>query len=369
MIWNLFKIEKNWVMFFDLFSKNNNGDSIRPIAKRLRELHPEFRFFFVTSHKKKKQNKTVEMADEVLIEKSLRFKYILSKCKYVISPMGFPEKGRKKEGQVFVQAPHGTPIKKVYLARDKDNKKFKKYVKQFSSADIYCSQSEESTLSTKTAYGVNESVFIKSGFPRNDILFNANEKFKNDLKEKLCLPLDKKIILYCPTWRRYDYKAILPFDLAEMKKKLSKDYIILIRSHVGKHSWVNEKNQPVNIFDNEFSFDGGIHSEISELYTITDIAISDYSSAIFDFAITKKPQILYIYDLEEYEKEFGLFFDYKTFTPFPKPKDTEHLIESILNYPNIKYEYDSFVNKYLNYEKGDATEKVISAMLKQANLD
>lgn len=363
MIWNLFKIEKNWVMFFDLFSKNNNGDSIRPIAKRLRELHPEFKFFFVTKRNGKYKNKTVEMADDTLIEKSLKFKYVLSKCKYVISPMGFP-KCEKKKGQIFVQTWHGNPLKKIYLSRNKNDKKSISYAKQFSKTDIFCSQSEYNKQNLKEALNISEKVFINSGLPRNDILFNADEKFKVDLKEKLKLPKNKKIILYCPTWRRHDYKATLPFDLSEMKRRLGNDYIMLIRSHVGKHQWVNNQNNVIDIFDNEFSFDGGIHPEVSELFTITDIMVSDYSSAIFDFAITKKPIILYAYDLDKYKKEFNLYFDINTFSPFPVCKTQEQLIHSILDYPKIKIEYENFIKSHITNEDGNATEKVIDAMLK-----
>ena len=43
----LFKIEDNWVVFFDLFSKNGNGDSIRPIAEELRKQRPDMKFFFL----------------------------------------------------------------------------------------------------------------------------------------------------------------------------------------------------------------------------------------------------------------------------------------------------------------------------------
>ncbi len=358
---NLYKTEENWVLFYDLFSKNNNGDSIRPIAKRLRELHPEYKFFFVTSNKKKRQNKTIEMADEVLVEKSLRMKYVFSKCKYVISPMGFPEKGRKKKGQIFVQTWHGSPIKKLYLSRNNQDLNYQKYSKQFKNTDYFCAQSEYDKKHLSEAFALSKNAFIDSGLPRNDILFSADDEFKTNLKEKLNLPISKKIILYCPTWRRYDYKTVIPFDLNKMKEALSKDYILLMRSHVGKHSWVDKNNNPINIFDNEFVFDGGIHNEISELYTITDVMISDYSSSVFDFAITKKPQILYVYDLEEYQKEFGLYFDYKDF-PFPQAKNTKDLINYITGYPDISESYTTFVNEYLTYENGKATDIILEKL-------
>lgn len=365
MFWNLFKIEDNWVLFFDLFSKNNNGDSIRPIAEQLRKLHPEYKFFFVTKKKGKYKNKAIDMADEVLVEKSFRLKYILSKCKYVISSMGFPEGGRKKRGQIFVQVWHGSPIKKIYLSRDKNNPKYQKYVKQFRSTDIFCSQGNIQTKNLAKSFDLSPNCFLDSGYPRNDILFNYSQEFKDNLKKHLGLPKNKKVILYCPTWRRYDYKAVLPFDLNKMKQNLGNDYVLLLRSHVGKHVWVDENNHPVNIYDNEFSFNGSDYQEATHLYVVADMLITDYSSAVFDFALTRKPQILYVYDYDEYEKNFGLFYDYAKFSPFPVCKNETDLINAIKNYSVSKEDYEKFVQEYVEYEQGNAVEKILKKILEK----
>lgn len=136
----LFKIEENWVVFFDLFSKNGNGDSIRPLAEELRKRRPDMKFFFCD--KKKNRLTHIDMADEIITEKTLRFKYVCSKAKYIISPMGFPNGGKKRKGQVFVQTWHGSPIKKLYLSRDPNNKKFIKNAKQYQNTDIFALQGE-----------------------------------------------------------------------------------------------------------------------------------------------------------------------------------------------------------------------------------
>ena len=92
-------------------------------------------------------------------------------------------------------------------------------------------------------------------------------------------------------------------DLKRLKNELSDEYVILIRSHVGKHSWVDENNNPVNIFDSEFSFDGSLYPEVTHLYLISDVLITDYSSSMWDFSLMYKPCFLYTPDLDEYNKE------------------------------------------------------------------
>jgi len=211
----------------------------------------------------------------------------------------------------------------------------------------------------------SEQIF-DCGLPRNDILFSATDDFKNDLKNKLGLPKDKKVIFYCPTWRRGDYKAELPFDIGLLKECLSDEYVLLIRSHVGKHKWVDENNKPVEIFDNKFSFNGGEYPEATHLYLISDILVSDYSSSIFDFAITRKPQVLYLYDKEQYEKEFGLYYDIETFSPFPVAKNQTELIEKIKNYNVPASDYEKFISSYTEYEKGDAARQIVNYICKES---
>jgi CDP-glycerol glycerophosphotransferase len=305
------------------------------------------------------------MADEIITENTLKFKYVCSCAKYIVSPMGFPNKGRKRKGQILVQTFHGSFTKKVYLGRDKNNKKFQRFTKMFKNTDIICTQCPTFIPMWIESYGLPENVKCSHGSPRNDVLFQKKDdkEFKENLKKELGLPLDKKIILYCPTWRRYDYKAILPFDIEYLRKELSDEYVLLMRSHVGKHTWVDNNLKPVEIYDNKFCFNGCNYVETTHLYLIADMMISDYSSAIWDFAITKKPQILYIYDFDKFKEEFKLHFDYKETFPFPQPRNQEELVQSIKNYSCSEVAYEALLDKFLCYETGSATKELVDMML------
>ena len=364
MLNKLFKIEDNWVVFFDLFSRSGNGDSTYPIAQELKKRRPDMKFFFCTNKKEKKD--FIEMADEILVEKSLRFKYVCAKAKYIISPMGFPKVKKRKE-QIFIQTWHGSPLKKLYLSKDKSRRRFIRYAKQFYNTDLFCSQGDVHNPNLMEALNLNINQIVNTGLPRNDILFTADDNFKASLKKKLGLPNDKKVLFYCPTWRRYDRKATLPFDLNILKEKFKDKYCFLIRSHVGKHQWVDANNNPINIFDDEFSFNGGNYPEATHLYLIGDVLISDYSSAIFDFAVTEKPQIFYAYDLEEYQKEFGFYFNYKDFIFGDLCTNTQNLIKAIESldqyYEKYGTAYKKFKEKYIPAENGTAAKQIVDFML------
>ncbi|MBR6388546.1 MAG: CDP-glycerol glycerophosphotransferase family protein [Opitutales bacterium] len=369
MIEKFLKLEENWVLFYDMFSKNHCGDSTAPIAEKLRAARPDLKFFFV---KKRGEKIEIPLADEIADEDSWKLRYVLAKAKFVVSPMGYPFRGVKRSGQVFVQTWHGTPLKKLYLSRDKTLPHNKRYARRFRNTDVFCVSCEFAKEAFKEALELNDSQFIKSGLPRNDLLCPArdNQKLIEKIKSELGLPASKKIILYCPTWRKYGNRAgaTLPFDLEKMKKELGGEYAVLIRSHVGKQAWVDAKGKPANIFDGEFSFDGGSWGEATQLYLIADIMVSDYSSAVFDFAITQKPQIMYAYDLEEYKKEFGLYLDYeRDFAAFPVAKTEGELISAVKNIGNFGGQYGekyrAFKEKFCAYEKGDATGQVVNYIL------
>src|SRR5699024_11612806 len=98
------------------------------------------------------------------------------------------------------------------------------------------------------------------------------------IKTRLNLPLGKKIILYAPTWRdnqfygKGRYKFDIPMDLARMKELLADEYVVLLRMH-----YLIAEN--INLEGLEgFVFEFSDYEDIRELYLISDVLITYYSS-------------------------------------------------------------------------------------------
>ena len=71
------------------------------------------------------------------------------------------------------------------------------------------------------------------------------------------------------------------------------------------------------------------YDDIQELLSITDVLISDYSSFMFDFAITKRPCFLYVPDIYEYtNQDRKLYFDVLEL-PFISATSDKELVRSI----------------------------------------
>lgn len=347
-------LNKNWVIMYDTFSKSGNGDSIRPLAIELRKRKPNMKFFFVS-----KTLRDIDMADEVLVIGSKRYEYIITRAKYLFSPMDLPS--TKRKGQIWVMLWHGSPLKKIYHLKD-NSQQYESYTNLFLNVDYFCLISKMFLPVLSNAFKLDKNIFVNTGIPRNDVLiYGNNKKYIEKIKHDLNIPLDKKVLFYCPTWRRYDWKQPMPFDIVKIKKSLGSEYVLLMRSHVGKHDWVDKDGNKISFDKDDFIYDVGSYENISELYLISDVLITDYSSSIFDYAILERPQILYAYDLDAYESEYGFVFDYNTFSPFPIVKTEKDLIKSILDAEKqSKNKLKNFHKKYAEYQTNNSTNKIIN---------
>lgn len=281
----------------------------------------------------------------------------------------------KRKGVHYIQTWHGTPLKKLALDMDTVNMggetDIEKYKKNFYNNtrtwDYLISQNHFSTEVFKRAFAFDKEV-LEIGYPRNDILFGGNkEEYILKLKEKMGLPLDKKILLYAPTWRDNEYyrKGAYKFnnalDYSMLYKELKEDYVIIVKYHYlikETMDWSEYKG---------FVYKFDECEDIAELYLAADMLITDYSSVMFDYSILKRPILFFAYDLEEYKNNLrGFYFDFIEEAPGPIVKTTKELIDSIKGYKEEDYKerYEAFHQKYNHADDGTASKKVTELISK-----
>jgi CDP-glycerol glycerophosphotransferase (TagB/SpsB family) len=66
-----------------------------------------------------------------------------------------------------------------------------------------------------------------------------------------------------------------------------------------------------------FAIDVSDYPDINELMLVSDVLVTDYSSAIFEYALLTRPMVFFAPDYEAYERERGFYFDYRTGVPGP----------------------------------------------------
>ncbi|UTR05631.1 CDP-glycerol glycerophosphotransferase family protein [Alkalihalobacillus sp. LMS6] len=305
---------------------------------------------------------------------SLRWFFELARSRYWVTNSRMPNWIQKPGHTTYMQTWHGTPLKK--LAADMDEVRMPgtdkdRYVENFHQEaknwDYLISPNPYSTEIFKRAFAFEKTI-LETGYPRNDRLINGNNEANIEaLKKKLNIPLEKKVVLYAPTWRDHhnagpgSYHFDLQLDLKRCQEQLGDDYVILIRLH----SFITT---PPNLSGYEGLVIDVTHSiDINELYLIADILITDYSSVFFDFAILRRPMIFFAYDLEEYRDDIrGFYFSLEDHAPGPIVKTSDECIEAIIRASKeiIDGKNETFYQLYCPLDDGQATRRVVERVFK-----
>ena len=275
---------------------------------------------------------------------------------------------KKRDEQIIVSTWHGTPLKKLGLdignVYTEDPNLKKSYINVASQWDYLISPNNYTTNIYKSAFAYDAGEILEYGYPRNDILYNAEKNEIERFKENLNIPEDKKVILYAPTWRDDEFYDIgkvnfkLKLELDKLQESLSDEYVVLVRVH-----YFIADNIDLSEFKG-FVYDVSSYDDIAELYLISDILITDYSSVFFDFANLKKPILFYTYDLDKYENVLrGFYIDIQSEVPGPLLFTTEEVIDAIKNINSISEEfsekYSQFYDKFCGIEDGEASKRIV----------
>ena len=314
---------------------------------------------------------------------SKEFTKYLQTAKYWFFNYKIADYIKPKKDQVFTQCWHGTPLKRLgcdlihydnALNTVEDMKRrYKIEAEKFS---YFISPSDFATEKFISAWNLKEigkeNIIIQEGYPRNDFLFNYTENDVERIKKEVLGEdyeelKNKKLVLYAPTYRAnqhqtgvgYTYKEEVDFE--KMKQKLGNEYVILFRPHYFVAS----------VFDfskyKGFVYNASDIDDVNDLYVISDILVTDYSSVFFDYANLKRPIIFYMYDLEHYRDESnGFYFDIEEVLPGPIIKTDDELIDEIIKTKEFKYDekYKIFNEKFNYLDDGKASKRVVEKVIK-----
>jgi CDP-glycerol glycerophosphotransferase len=266
----------------------------------------------------------------------------------------------KKEGQVYIQTWHGSlGIKKLDadVEQFQQNTEWVERSKQDAAMMDYLltnSRFEEKTLGRALWF---KNTILKFGHPRNDIFFRDQSIIRKKIREYYGIDDNKKIMLYVPSfrdnndlsWFIIDYHKVLD----ALNKRFGGDWVFVIRFHP------RVKLPSVNI-NNRKCINATDYPDIQELLAGSDAAISDYSSCIYDFCLSKKPAFIFAPDIEKYNNMRGFYYPLEA-TPFPVSHTNAELKSSIENFNVSLFEKkcENFLKNKGCYEDGHAAERVV----------
>ena len=292
--------------------------------------------------------------------KTKKYMKLLATAKYLFTDTSFTTNFVKKEGQVYLNTWHGTPLKAMGRSTKNDFENIANLQKNFVVSDylLYPSQYMiDHMLEDYMIDNIAKNKILLCGYPRNSVFLD--EQRRNEVRKQLNLD-NKEIIVYMPTWRgtlgqkdTEEYISTLKQYLSQLSSKLKENQLLYVNVHPYIKDHIN-----YNEYENILAFPK--QYETYDFVNICDTLITDYSSVFFDFALTRKKIILFTYDEQRYLSERGLYLSLDSL-PFPRVYNVDDLVNEINNKNNVQYE--EFIEKYCKYDSLNVSKDICEMMI------
>ncbi len=351
------KIKNNKVVFIQN-DGDGFGDSLKYIAKELHNQCPLCDIVWLV------RDKNCQMPDYIRKVKFPRIESCveLSSAKIVINNQKSDIPVIKKRDQLFVYIPHGQSGAKR-TEKDAESRLSKEYIamskKHSSLMDIFVSASKYQTNDFYQNYWFSKEVW-ETGFPRNDLFFINSEDNKRIIKKYYNIPENKRIVYYSPTFRDNNSNTSFCLDmnrlLSALEKKSNQEWCCIVSLHPN-FKWYKkptiERSNSVLVISH--------CPDVQELLYISDLLITDYSSIMLDFALSKKPVFLFATDIEDYKSMRGLKSMYFRM-PFPLCRSNDELENAVNEFDLSSYQKrltHFYKHDLCSFDDGHATERIV----------
>ena len=270
---------------------------------------------------------------------------------------------KKRPHQTVLQTWHGTMLKKLALSRSNVSLRTRlATLRESRRWDILLAQNEYSRGVFRRAYGYLKQVW-EEGYPRDDVL-SADPTRGGDsapVRARLGIPSGARVVLYAPTWRDDDPDHVDHLDVARFTAELGDGYVTLIRGHSRTLLPGEDVHAPGVI-------DVTGYPDISELFLVADVLVTDYSSVMFDFTVTGKPVFFFTPDLDHYRERLrGFYFDLLPVAPGPIVQGLHELVRLVKDSDAVASDfadrYAAWRERFNPRDDGRAAERVVTRLL------
>jgi CDP-glycerol glycerophosphotransferase len=298
------------IVFEALHGKRYTGN-VKAVYEQMLsdDRYSDFRFIWafsnVEAHAFLKENPRTQ----VIQKGGKKYYRYYATARFWVNDVSVPDFLKPGKNQIYIETWHGTPLKRLGCdittnsdPRQSAARMHRRYRSKGKKITYFLSPSPYYSEKLTSAFQLNkyhnEKAMTETGYPRNDALYHYTIEDIQRIKERLKIPADKKTILYTPTWRDSEFSSDNGFEYKEMMNPerftevLGSDYILLFRAHhqVGLSDIIKESASVIDVSSVD---------DINDLYIISDLMITDYSSTMYDYANLKRPMVFYMYDLDE----------------------------------------------------------------------
>lgn len=260
---------------------------------------------------------------------------------------------KHKKNLKVVQIWHALGLMKKagYAILDKEegrNKKIAIASNMHKNYNYILTSSKNCIKSISEVFNCDESKVYSVPLPRIDLIKNTKylEEIKNKILEKYKTLNTKTNILYAPTFRKDE--TMLQEKLNQLCSAIDyKKYNLIVKLHPLSKIQITNDNV---INDKDFS--------TTDMMTVSEYIISDYSSIIYEAGIMNKKLIFYSFDLDSYSVNRSFFIDYNKELPGPIIKDAKNIINFINNEDYSNYNND-LIKKYVDCNIDNYTKNMV----------
>ncbi len=291
---------------------------------------------------------------------SIKYMKIVATAKYLFNDNTFLPFFTKRDGQIYFNTWHGTPLKTLGKSIKNAMHSIGNTQKNFTGADYLLYPNEYTMKHMVEDYmleNLSKATCVLSGYPRNTVFFDT--KRREELRKNFGGE-NKKIYAYMPTWRgaigeiSKDANKQMTEYLEEIDTKLTESEILYVNLHP-----IAVKDIDFSTFKNIRKFPANL--ETYDFLNCTDCLITDYSSVFYDYAVTRKKCVLFTYDEEEYFADRGVYKPISEL-PFPQVKTVDELLREIRS--ENQYDDTEFLKEYCAYDCADATKNILDLVFK-----
>lgn len=327
------------------------------------ELFKEYRTILVIKNKeqiKTSFDKYGEIAGRItfVIHGSKEYYRAVATCKYLVNDSTFAPFFIKRREQVYLNTWHGTPLKTMGCKNNSEIDVLGNAQHNFCMADYFLAPNTMTERVMTEDYMVDDissATQLHVGYPRNTAFFSDG----NELRSRLGLE-GKTVYAYLPTWRGVTSTAdqsankAIESHLSAIDALLSDDEVMLAKLHHLSRTEID-----FNKFQHVICFPEA--KETYQVLNLADILITDYSSVMFDYAVSGRPIVMFVYDKEEYEKNRGFNINPEEL-PFEKAETAEELV-SLLRRARVTEGQKEFVNSFCPWDAPDATTQLMKQLI------
>ena len=302
--------------------------------------------------------------DRNSLSETLRLWKDLTTAKYIFLDdfYGIISAMRVRKGQEIVQLWHGSgAFKKFGFSRIGTGDDIRNVHRGYRKYTKVAVTGEDIRPCFAQAFDVSIDKVQAVGSPRTDVFFDDDKKEKAGQRFYDAFPelRGKKIVLIAPTYRgrkvedaSYDFEKL---DLQKLSRELGNEYALLTRWHPALQ---NNIKRGLCSYNSKGIADVSAYEDINDLLIAVDVLVTDYSSVIFDWYLLNKPVVYFAYDLEEYERDRGLYYDFSEYIYGSVTDCSNGLADAIKSHNMCWEKRAAFGKKFMSACDGNSTQKV-----------